>query len=178
MADPQIGVLDGTADTMAVRRAMVRDVPAMAGLINHFAEKGEMLARSQHQLYQTVRDFWVITVAGQLVACGALHVVWEDIGEVRSLAVTEAWQGKGLGRRLVASLLDEARALGLPRVFSLTYRRDFFERMGFRITLHESLPHKIWADCLNCLKFPNCDEIAMIIDLNPQEEDSHEEYRE
>jgi amino-acid N-acetyltransferase len=151
---------------LAVRRAVIRDVPAMADIINYHAAKGEMLARSQHQLYQFVRDFVVAADGDVVVACGALHVVWEDIGEIRSLAVADGWQGRGIGSRLVQSLLDEARDLGLPKVFALTYKQGFFQHMGFHLVPHEALPHKIWADCLNCPKFPNCDEIAMMIELS------------
>ena len=165
MTETEAGVVDPTNAVIAVRQAVIRDVPAMAGIINRFAERAEMLARSHHQLYQFVRDFGVIAVGDEVVACGALHVVWEDIGEIRSLAVAEGWQGKGLGRRLVQSLLADARDLGLPKVFALTYKQGFFQYMGFHLVPHESLPHKIWADCLNCPKFPNCDEIAVMIEL-------------
>ena len=165
MRESGVGVVDPASAVIAVRQAVIRDVPAMAGIINQFAATGEMLARSHHQLYQFVRDFAVISVEGEVIGCGALHVVWEDIGEIRSLAVVEGWHGMGLGRRLVQSLLSDARDLGLPKVFALTYKQGFFQHMGFHLVPHELLPHKIWADCLNCPKFPNCDEIAMMIDL-------------
>ena len=156
-----------TADAVQVRRATVRDVPAMARIINHWASQGIMLPKSHHQLYQYIRDFVVATCNDEVIGCGALHVVWEDLAEVRSMAVVEEWQGKGVGRKMLAHLLDEARELGLPHVFALTYRQGFFERAGFRVVPHETLPHKIWGDCLNCPKFPNCDEIAMTLDLSP-----------
>jgi amino-acid N-acetyltransferase len=94
--------------------------------------------------------------------------MWEDQAEIRSLAVAQAYQGRGLGRVLVATLLDEARTLGLPGVFALTYQQGFFERMGFRVVAHESLPHKIWSDCLNCPKYPHCDEIAMRVEFQQE----------
>jgi amino-acid N-acetyltransferase len=180
------------AGEVVIRPAVVRDVPAMAELINSFAASGQMLPRSQHSLYQNIRDFVVVEPAAQdksaghflkcpaleegggpassassppIIACGALHVVWGDIAEVRSLAVAKEWGGRGVGRRLVAALLEEARRLGLPKVFALTYQEGFFGHMGFARVPHDSLPHKIWGDCLDCPKFPNCDEIAMAIDL-------------
>ena len=154
----------------AIRKAVIRDVPQMAAIINAFASKGLMLARSQHHLYQFLRDFCVVTVDGQVVGCGALSIVWADTAEVRSLAVAEAHHGRGLGQRMVGFLLAEARELGLPSVFALTYQQGFFERLGFHVVPNDSLPHKIWTDCLNCPKFPNCDEIAMIIQLDHEEE--------
>ena len=161
---------------LVVRRATVKDVPAMSRIINHYASQGLMLPRSHHKLYQDIRDFVVVTVDGKVIACGALHVVWEDLGEIRSLAMVQEWIGKGIGRRIVDSLMAEAHSLGLPRLFTLTYRQGFFERMGFHVVSRESLPHKIWGDCLDCPKFPNCDEIAMILDLDSMEEE--EESRE
>lgn len=152
-------------DNVRIRKALVGDVPAMARLINAFAARGIMLPRSHYQFYQHLRDFSVAEHDGEIIGCGALQVIWEDQSEIRSLAVLPEWHGRGIGRRLVAALLAEARALGLPGVFALTYREGFFERMGFRVVSHESLPHKIWGDCLNCPKFPNCDEIAMRIEF-------------
>lgn len=154
-----------------LRKATVKDVPAIARLINTYASQGQMLPKSHYQLYQDIRDFVVISHGDGLVGCGALHIIWEDLGEIRSLAVSEDWQGQGLGRLMVETLLDEARALGLPRVFALTYREGFFARLGFRVVSRESLPQKIWGDCLNCPKFANCDEIAMIFDLHEMREE-------
>lgn len=153
------------SDAFVIRPAMVGDVPAMAEIINGFAAKQIMLPRSQFQFYQHVRDFCVIEHEGEIIGCGALQFVWSDMAEIRSLAVKPEWQGRGLGRRLVECLLKEARAHGIPRVFCLTYQDAFFARMGFHVIPRESLPHKIWGDCLNCPKYPNCDEIAMLSNL-------------
>lgn len=161
--------LSDRADVV-VQKASVEDVPAMADLINYFADKELMLPRSQHQIYQYLRDFVVVKKDDMVIGCGALHIVWADLGEVRSLAVQEDWHGRGVGHCIVEVLLKEARDLGLPRVFTLTYQQEFFERFGFHVVPRESLPHKIWGDCLNCPKFPNCDEIAMILDFEEEEE--------
>jgi len=143
----------------------------MATLINGFATQQLMLPRSHYQIYGSLRDFRVAVADGEVVGCGALQVVWADLAEIRSLAIAEAHQRQGLGRRLVEALLEDARLLGLPRVFCLTYQVDFFREMGFHVIPRESLPHKIWGDCLNCPKFPNCDETAMSIDIEQEEQE-------
>lgn len=164
--EPPSPPADAASAIVQVRKATVRDVPTMARIINHWASQGIMLAKSHHQLYQYIRDYVVATHEDVVIGCGALHVVWEDLAEVRSMAVEEAWHGRGVGRQILAYLLNEARELGLPHVFALTYRQSFFARAGFYVVPHESLPHKIWGDCLNCPKFPNCDEIAMTRDIS------------
>ena len=168
MAELDLSV--GAGGVITIRKGVVGDVPAMARIINYYAGQGQMLPRSHHQLYQCIRDFLIATVDGKMVGCGALHVVWGDLGEVRSLAVSEDWKGRGVGRRLVDALLAQASDLGLPQVFALTYQQAFFESLGFRTVPRESLPHKIWGDCLDCPKFPNCDEIALMIELDAREE--------
>jgi amino-acid N-acetyltransferase len=172
MSMPREAVVSQSEDQIVIRRANVKDVPAMARIINNYAAQGQMLPKSHHQLYQYIRDFMVATDQGRVIGCGALHVVWEDLAEIRSLAVEPDWLGKGVGRRIALILIDEARALGLPQVFALTYRQEFFEALGFHVVPRESLPHKIWGDCLDCPKFPNCDEIAMTTSLaTPQREE-------
>ncbi len=163
-------------DEVLIRKALVRDVPAMARLINGFAARELMLPRSHYQFYQHLRDFTVAEYRGEVIGCGALQIIWEDQAEIRSLAVAPEWQRRGIGRRLVRALLDEAAALGVPSVFALTYQQAFFERLGFHVVPHESLPHKIWGDCLNCPKFPNCDEIAMRIELNREDGDETQSH--
>jgi amino-acid N-acetyltransferase len=148
----------------------------MHALINGFADKGLMLAKSRRQLYQNIRDFWVAEVAGQqdppiLAGCGALHIIWGDLGEIRSLAVDERFQSAGVGRRLGEALLREAGMLKLPRVFALTYQQAYFERLGFHRVEKTTMPHKVWGECMDCPKFPNCDELAMIKDAPFMETD-------
>jgi len=148
-----------------VRRANITDVPGIAGLIKIYADRGEMLPRPQAQIYSNIRDFVVVEEGDELVGCGALHVVWSDIAEVRSLAVAPSHVGKGWGREMVELLLNDAHALGLPKVFTLTYKPGFFSKLGFRVIDKKELPHKVWADCLNCPHFPDCDEIAMLLQI-------------
>ena len=145
-----------------IRKARVQDVEAIVNLINYYAERGDMLPRSQSQVYGNIRDFAIVEIAGELKGCGALHVVWEDLGEIRSLAIAESIQGHGYGRAIVEFLLQEAPDLGLQRVLSLTYKPKFFEKLGFKQVPKETLPHKIWSDCINCPHFPNCNEVALL----------------
>jgi amino-acid N-acetyltransferase len=148
----------------------VQDVPLVANLINGYANLGQMLPRSHHKLYQFLRDFVGAWDGDQLVGCGALALIWEELGEIRSLAVLPEWRGRGVGRGMIEYLLDEARSLGMTRVFALTYQHAFFSKLGFREVERDTLPHKIWGDCLDCPKFPKCDEIAMILDLDTSSE--------
>ncbi len=135
----------------------------MRSLINAFADKSEMLHRSMNELYETIRDFSVVEDGEHgIVAVAALHVVWDDLAELKAVAVAPSHQGRGLGRVVVESVLADASRLGLRRVFTLTYKPDFFSKFGFKIVDRNTLPHKVWGECIKCLKFPNCNEIAMI----------------
>jgi amino-acid N-acetyltransferase len=145
-----------------VERATIADVPQMHKLINDYAEKGEMLARPLSELYEGIRDFLVIREGKRVVACAALHVSWEDLAEIRSVAVVEEKKGTGLGQSLVKACLEEAEALGIKTVFCFTYQPEFFRRQGFMDIDKMELPRKVWTDCFRCPKFPNCDEIALI----------------
>jgi amino-acid N-acetyltransferase len=148
-----------------IRKATVHDVPAIASLVNETANKGLVLPKSLNQVYQNIRDFVVYEVDGRIVGCGALHVLWEDLAEVRSLVVQEAQRCQGIGASLVSRLLREARDLQVRRAFALTYQQGFFVGLGFHVVDKEELPHKIWADCIDCVKFPHCDETAVILEL-------------
>ena len=150
---------------MLIRKARTGDVPDMQKLINSFADRGELLPRSLNQLYEDIRDFFVAEVEGRLIGACALHVNWGDLAEVKALVVDEEFQGKGLGKQLVQTCLDEARALGISRVFALTYKPDFFRRLGFQSIDKAELPHKVWSECIHCVKFPDCGEIAVIREL-------------
>ena len=151
--------------SLVVERARLRDVEEMKGILDEFAREGVLLARSRLDLYETIRDFVVAREHGELVGLAALHICWIDLGEVRSLAVRKDLQGKGIGRSLVEACLDESRRLGLRRVFALTYRPGFFARLGFREVEKSELPHKVWQDCIHCIHFPECDEVAVMRDV-------------
>ncbi len=150
-----------------IRRARIHDVNAIQGLINDYAEEGQMLPRSLNELYENLRDFAVYECEGDSGISGvcALHISWEGLAEVRSLAVRRERTRQGIGSLLVQYCLEDAKALGADRVFVLTYQEGFFRKMGFKPVDKKELPHKIWTDCLNCVKFPNCDETSLIIHL-------------
>jgi amino-acid N-acetyltransferase len=148
-----------------LRKAEIKDVKDIQKLLTTFASRGDMLSRSLSELYECLRDFYVVMDGERLLGTAALHIVWEDLAEVRSVAVAEEAGRKGVGSQVVQACLDEAMALGLKRVFCLTYKPDFFSRFGFRVVDKSQLPHKVWGDCMKCVKFPDCDEIAMILDL-------------
>jgi amino-acid N-acetyltransferase len=148
---------------MKIEKAKISDVHQMHELINTFAEKGEMLPRAMSGLYEDLRDYFVIRNSkGNVIGCVALHISWEDIAEVRSLAVDEKTRYKGIGSRLVKACLDEARELGIPTVFCLTYKPEFFEKQNFKQVDKMDLPRKVWSECFHCPKFPDCDEVALV----------------
>lgn len=148
-----------------LRKARISDVKDIQKLLTNFASRGEMLSRSLSELYEAIRDFYVAEEDGKVLGASALHIVWEDLAEVRSVAVAEDAGRRGLGTQVVGACIEEARELGLKRVFCLTYKPDFFAKFGFRVVDKSELPHKVWGDCIKCVKFPDCDEIAMILDL-------------
>jgi len=152
-------------DRHMIRKARVGDVRAIQGLIEGSASRGEMLHRSLSEIYDNIRDFYIFQGDQSLVGTCALHICWEDLAEVRSLTVSEEERRKGIGSELVKACLREAKRLGVRKVFALTYEPSFFGKFGFEIVDKASLPHKVWSDCLKCVKFPDCDEIAMILQL-------------
>ena len=149
-------------DTTIARKANVEDVERLQQLISVFAARNEMLHRSLNELYETIRDFCVIERNGEIVASSALHVTWDDLAELKCVAVAENAQGIGLGRMVVEKSLAEAKELKLRRVFTLTYQPAFFGKFGFQIVDRNMLPHKVWGECIKCHKFPNCNEVAMM----------------
>ena len=148
-----------------IRKARAPDAAALHKLINFLADKDEMLPRSLNAIYEGIRDFFVVEKNGVVVGCCALHVTWEDLAEIKSLAIDESERGAGLGRQLVESCLREAREMGVAKVFALTYVPEFFEKLGFARVEKSALPHKIWSECINCPKFPDCGEEAVSIEL-------------
>ena len=152
--------------TLVARKATVEDVERLQQLIAFFASRNEMLHRSLNELYETIRDFCVVEDAEALVACSALHVTWDDLAELKCVAVAEDRHGQGLGRKVVEQSLAEARDLKLRRVFTLTYQPNFFAKFGFQIVDRNMLPHKVWGECIKCHKFPNCNEVAMMYYVN------------
>jgi amino-acid N-acetyltransferase len=150
---------------LKLRKARISDLKEVQKLINDFAKREQMIARSLNELYETLRDFDVCDSDGKVCGVCALHIMWEDLAEIRSLAVDKDHQKKGIGKKLIRRCLKEARTLGVKKVFALTYSPDFFKKLGFEDADKSSLPQKIWGDCLRCPRFPECDEHAVIINL-------------
>jgi amino-acid N-acetyltransferase len=145
-----------------IRPATIHDVPRIQGIINSHAELGKMLFRSLAQLYEDLRDFAVYERDREVVGCVGLSILWADLAEVRSLAVDEPYRGRGIGSRLVEWCVDEARRLQIRRLMTLTYEQRFFEKLGFEVVAKETLPLKVWSDCVRCPKRDSCDEFAMV----------------
>lgn len=148
------------------RKATFADVDEIHDLIAGYAAQGVMLPKPHSTLYEALREF-VVAVdveSKKIVGVGALHLTWNELAEVRSMAVNENYSRRGIGSSIVKKLLEEGQTLGVKNFFTLTYRPEFFKSLGFTITTKESLPHKIWKECIDCPKFPNCDEIAMTLE--------------
>ncbi|MCL1916849.1 MAG: N-acetyltransferase [Peptococcaceae bacterium] len=144
------------------RKAHLLDAEEIIRLIAEYADEGLMLPRTLNSVYEGIWEYSLALDEGRVVGVGGLHVTWHDLVEIRSLAVDKGYTGQGIGARLVNILLGEARSLKCPRAFTLTYQVGFFEKLGFCLTQKEDMPHKVWKECLNCVKFPNCDENAMV----------------
>ncbi|MCX5704908.1 MAG: N-acetyltransferase [Candidatus Omnitrophica bacterium] len=145
-----------------IRKARIEDIKQIQEMINAFAKQDLMLPRSLNELYENLRDFWVAEDKKKVVGCAALHISWDNLAEVKSVAVARNQQKKGFGRILVSACLNEAKEMGAKKVFVLTYKPEYFKKFGFKRVKHADLPHKIWAECINCCKFPNCQEIALL----------------
>ena len=151
-----------------IRKAMLTDVRMIQSLVNQYADSGQMLPRTLNELYEHLRDFHIYEVKGSIIGVCALHISWDGLAEIRSLVVRQDSVKRGIGTELVRTCLAEAADLQIERVFVLTYQAVFFRKLGFTDVDKKELPHKIWTDCLNCVKFPNCDESALIIHIAPK----------
>jgi amino-acid N-acetyltransferase len=154
---------------IVIEPARASDAEEIHAVITYFADRGEMLHRPLSEVYENLRDFYVARVDGAFAGCAALHLWWADLAEIKSLAVREDRQLKGLGFRLVTACLDEARRLGLAKVFALTYKPGFFEKLNFSVADVMEFPRKVWNECYRCPKFANCSEIAVGIDLRVEQ---------
>lgn len=153
---------------MKIRPARVGDIPAICDLILPFAERKLMIRRSLGELYESVREFIVAEDEGTIIGCSALHVFWDDLAELKCLAVAENAHGRGVGKALVDACWDAARELEIESVFALTYVPEFFEKCGYGRIEKSDLPHKIWNECVRCPLFPNCTEVALIRSIHAE----------
>jgi amino-acid N-acetyltransferase len=150
---------------LKIRKAKVKDATEIFKILQHFALKEVLLPRSLNSIYENIRDFFVCEVDDKIVGVGSLHVYWEDLAEIKSLAVKEEYQHLGIGRSIVQECLNEAKELGIKRVFALTYVPDFFKKIGFEVTDKSNFPQKVWTECIHCVKFNDCHEIPVSINL-------------
>ena len=147
---------------MIYRKARFGDVEHIYDLIHRYAMRGEMLPRSRNTLYENLRDMVVAEEHEGVVGVGSLHIMWDRLAEVRMMAIASTHIRQGIGAEIVGRLLAEGESLGIEKVFTLTYKPEFFHRLGFIRISREELPQKVWKECIDCPKYPNCDEIAMI----------------
>ena len=145
-----------------IRKARIDNIIQIHKMINQAARQELMLPRSLSDLYESLRDFWVYHTGKRLVGCCALRIVWQDLAEIRSLVVSKQYQRRGIGVQMVDAALREAKGFGCKSVFVLTYVPKYFKKFGFRVVNKDRLPHKIWSECINCPKFPDCKETALI----------------
>jgi amino-acid N-acetyltransferase len=160
--------LNDRAD-LALRRAYASDADQILELISGYASSNLMLQRGPKYIYENIRDFAVVEWEGKkaepkVIACGSLHVLWEDIAEIRSLAVNPKFQRLGLGSEIVRCLIEEARKIRIEKVFAFTLEEEFFKKLGFKPKQEEALPSKVWDECVNCPKYYQCDETGLIFD--------------
>ena len=149
-----------------IRKAVVKEATEIQRILNYYGNRGILLPRSLSEVYEHLRDFYVAAENdGSIIAVCALGLCWEDLAEIRSLAVVEKYHGHKYGVRLVEKCVKEAKDLGLKQIFTLTYVPEYFQKLGFRLVDKSELPHKVWSDCLKCTKFPDCDETALIKEI-------------
>ena len=152
---------------MTTRPARITDAAAICDLVNFYAERGRMLHRSLESAYASLREFQVaVDGSGEMAGCVAVDIFWSDLAEIKSLAVAESARGSGVGGELMRAAIDDARRIGVRRLFALTYEQGFFERYGFEVIDRATLPEKVWRECIACPRVDACDEIAMILQLD------------
>jgi len=151
---------------MNIRPAKVSDVKEIHKLVEYYADRKEMLHRSLNSIYENIQEYIVAEEDGKIIGCGALHVAWEDLAEVKALAIAQEHQGKKIGSKIVAQLQENAKELGVKKVFSLSFKPEFFQKLGYSIIPKEMLPHKIWSECINCHLFPDCGEVPLLLPLD------------
>jgi amino-acid N-acetyltransferase len=151
-----------------IRRANVKDVKYIQQLINYYVQEGKLLPRSLSELYEQIRDFFVAEIDGKIIGCCALHIIWEDLAEIKSLAVDKDMTKQGIGTELLNIAINSSKEIGVDKIFVLTYNPQFFKQRGFKLVDKSTLPHKIWGECIKCVHFPNCNEEALIYELKKE----------
>lgn len=152
-------------EEMKIRHAKVSDVKAIHKLVEYYANNKEMLHRSLNSIYENIQEYMVAEEKGQIIGCGALHVSWDNLAEIKALAVSKNYMGTGIGRKIVSELEKNALKLDVFTTFALSFKPGFFQKLGYEIISKEVLPQKIWSECINCHLFPDCGEVPLIKDL-------------
>ncbi len=152
-----------------LRRATVKDAKAIFQILQEYAIKGILLPRSLNSIYENIRDFFVYEEDGKIVGIGSLHVYWEDLAEIKSLAVLEGYQHKGIGKKIVEKCIEDAKQLGVKKIFALTYVPEFFQKLGFKISDKSEFPQKVWTECIHCVKFNDCKEVPVSLLLEKED---------
>ncbi|MCL2388878.1 MAG: N-acetyltransferase [Elusimicrobia bacterium] len=147
---------------MKIRPAKVTDVKNIHVLVEEHANRKEMLHRSLNSIYENIQEYIVAEAKGEIIACGALHVSWEDLAEIKALAVSDGYKRRGIGKKIVTRLEKNAKALEVKKVFALSFKPAFFKKLKYKIIPKEALPHKIWSECIHCYMFPNCGEVPLL----------------
>ena len=151
---------------LKIRTAKVQDVKQIQKIIEFYANNKEMLHRSLNSIYENIQEYVVVENKGKIIACGALHVSWEELAEVKALAVSKEFARQGIGRKIVKTLEKKAIKLGIHSTFALSFKPEFFKKLGYEVISREVLKQKIWSECINCHLFPDCGEIPLIKDLS------------
>ena len=171
-------IKSGTVIKVVLRKALMCDVKSLYSLFSEYSKAGEMLPRSMSDIYEHLRDFYIAEIESEdeesagapghtpdVIGACALTIVWENLAEIRSLAVKRPYTRKLIGTELIKKCIEEAKFFKITNLFALTYKPQFFQKSGFKIIDKSELPHKIWSDCINCVKFPDCDETAVMLKL-------------
>jgi len=151
-----------------VRKATVKDAGKIFEILQRYALEGILLPRSLNSIYENIRDFFIYEDNGNIVGVGSLHIFWEDLAEIKSLAVLPEYQSKGIGKKIVNECISEAKQLGIKKVFALTYVPEFFQKLGFKVVDKSAFPQKVWTECIHCVKFNDCKEIPVLLELEEQ----------
>ncbi|WP_456384865.1 N-acetyltransferase [Persephonella sp.] len=151
-----------------LRKATVKDAQEIFKILQKYAIEGILLPRSLNSIYENIRDFYVYEENGKIIGTGSLHIFWEDLAEIKSLAILPEYQNRGIGRQIVQACIQEAKQLGIKKVFALTYVPSFFEKLGFKVVDKSEFPQKVWTECIHCVKFNECKEVPVLLEIGGQ----------
>ena len=152
-----------------IRKAKVSDVEQVYEMIDEYAKLKVLLPRTKESLYQNLQTIYVAVIGDKVVGSASLTILDKDLAEIRSLVVDSDVGKRGIGKLLVEQIVKETQMLEIDKLISLTYQVEFFQKCGFEVTVKDTMPQKVWKDCINCPKMPSCDEIAMVFYIKKAE---------